>query len=277
MVKTMHHSRILSALAFASVAILAAPTYATSQTTTDKMEQKVKNAAQDVTTEVTDSWLTAKTKIALYSDERVKGRQITVETVNGTVMLRGKVDSDEAKAAAASIAGGVEHVKAVKNDLQVVPVGDRKVTDVSDKDITRQVAARFSKTSQLTKVDVRTDGGVVTLTGAAPSIGASARASELARGVSGVRAVKNELTYDPAKRDRASSDGSHMQVVAMQQALKDKGFDPGPVDGVEGPKTVSALKGYQKSENVTMTGKLDADTGAKLGMNGSGDKKRQSP
>ena len=64
----MHHSRILSALAFASVAILAAPTYATSQTTTDKMEQKVKNAAQDVTTEVTDSWLTAKTKIALYSD-----------------------------------------------------------------------------------------------------------------------------------------------------------------------------------------------------------------
>jgi hyperosmotically inducible protein len=196
----MHQLRILSAFVFASVAILSAPTYGTSQTTTDKIEQKAKSAAQDVKTEVTDSWLTAKTKIALYSDERVKGRQISVETVNGTVMLRGKVDSDEAKTAAASIAEGVEQVKAVKNDLQVLAVGGRKATDISDKNITRQIEARFSKTSQLTKIDVRTDGGVVILTGAAPSIGASARASELARGVSGVRAVKNELTYDSAKR-----------------------------------------------------------------------------
>ena len=273
----MHHLRILSAFALASVAILAAPTYVTSQTTTDKMEQKAKSAAQEVKTEVTDSWLTAKTKIALYSDERVKGRQISVETANGTVMLRGKVDSDEAKTAAASIAKGVEHVQAVKNDLQVVAIGDRPTTGISDKAITRQIEARFSKTTQLTKVDVRTDGGMVTLTGAAPSIGASARASELARSVSGVRAVKNELTYDPAKRDRSISNGSHMQVVAKQQALKDKGFDPGPVDGIEGLKTVSALKGYQKSENVTMTGKLDPDTAAKLGMNGTSDKKRQSP
>ena len=196
----MHHFRILSAFAFASVAILAAPTYVTPQTTTDKMEQKAKSVARDVRAEVADSWLTAKTKIALYSDERVKGRQIGVETVKGTVMLRGKVDSDEARTAAASIARGVEHVKAVKNDLQVVAIGDRKATDISDKDITRQIESRFSRTSQLSKVDVRTDGGMVTLTGAAPSIGASARASELARDVSGVRAVKNELTYEPAGR-----------------------------------------------------------------------------
>jgi len=45
-----------------------------------------------------------------------------------------------------------------------------------------------------------TDGGAVILTGAVSSIGVSARASELARGVPGVRMVKNELTYDPAKR-----------------------------------------------------------------------------
>jgi len=137
----MHHSRILTAFAFVSVVILAAPTYVTSQTTTDKMQRKAKSAAQDVKAEVTDSWLTAKTKIALYSDERVKGRQISVETVKGTVMLRGKVDSDEARTAAASIAKGVEHVKAVKNDLQVVAVADRKATDVSDKD---SIAALFA-------------------------------------------------------------------------------------------------------------------------------------
>lgn len=271
----MHHLRVLSAFAFA--AILAVPTSVTAQTAADKMTQKVKSVAQDAKTEVTDSWLTAKTKIALHADERVKGRQVSVETVNGTVMLRGKVDSEEARTAATSIAQGVEHVKAVKNDLQVVAVADRKATNISDKGITRQIEARFSNTSQLTKIDVRTDGGVVTLTGAAPSIGASARASELAREVSGVRAVKNELIYDPAMRDLSSRNGSHMQVIAMQQALKDKGFDPGPVDGIEGPKTASALKDYQKSENVTMTGKLDATTAAKLGVSAPSDKKRQSP
>ena len=195
----MHHFRLLGAFALASATILAAPTYVTSQTTTtDRIEQKARSAARDAKTEVTDSWLTAKTKIALYADERVKGGQVSVETVRGTVMLRGKVDSDEAKTAAGSIASGLEHVKAVKNDLQIVAAGDRKATDVSDKDITRQIEASLAKTTQLTKIDVRTDGGVVTLTGVAPNIGASARASELARGVSGVRAVKNELTYDPA-------------------------------------------------------------------------------
>jgi osmotically-inducible protein OsmY len=124
----VHHVRVFSAFAFASVAILAAPTHGASQTT-DKIEQKARSAAQDVKAEVTDSWPTAKTKIALYSDERVKGRQISVETVKGTVMLRGKADSDEAKTAAGSIAEGVQHVKAVKNDLQVVAVGERKAPD----------------------------------------------------------------------------------------------------------------------------------------------------
>jgi osmotically-inducible protein OsmY len=44
-------------------------------------------------------------------------------------------------------------------------------------------------------VDVRTDAGVVSLTGQVPTVGASAKASEMARGVPGVRSVKNELTF----------------------------------------------------------------------------------
>jgi hyperosmotically inducible protein len=204
----MHYVRIPSACAFVSAALLAAPTYGPPQTTTDKIEQKARSAAQGVRAEAAASWLTAKTMIALYAHERVKGRLISVETVKGTVVLRGKVDSDEAKSAAGSIAEGVQHVKAVKSDLQVVAVSDRKATDISHKDITRQIEGGFSKTAQLAKIDVRTDGGVVTLTGAALSIGASARASELARGVPGVRAVRNELTYDSARRDRSSSPGS---------------------------------------------------------------------
>jgi len=52
----------------------------------------------------------------------------------------------------------------------------------------------------------------------------------------------------------------------MQQALKHKGFDPGPMDGVIGPKPTAALKDYQKSENLAMTGKIDRDTDVKFGV-----------
>lgn len=264
----MRCSRIFGALVFAAVAIVAAPTYMAAQITTDKVEQKAKAAGQDAKTGISDSWLTAKTKMALYADERVAGGPVNVETVNGAVTLRGKVDSDGAKVAAASVAKAVEGVKSVKNDLQVVPAGDRKATDTSDKDITREVEGRLAKDAQLKEVEARTEGGAVILTGTVPSIGASARASELARGVAGVRSVKNELTYNAAKQDQSpvTTTGSQAQTRAMQRALKDKGFDPGPMDGIAGPRTASALKEYQKSENLAMTGKMDRDTAAKLGI-----------
>ena len=43
---------------------------------------------------------------------------------------------------------------------------------------------------------MRTDAGVVTLSGSVPSINASAKASEMARAVPGVKAVKNELALN---------------------------------------------------------------------------------
>ena len=264
----MHRFGLFGALVIAAAAVAVTPSYVMSQSTTDKMEQKAKDVMQDTKTEITDSWLTAKTKIALFADERVKGGQVSVETVHGAVSLRGKVDSDEAKAAAESVTKAVEHVKSVRNDLQVVPPGDRKVIDISDKDITRQVEGRLSTDAQLKKVDVRTDGGAVILTGAVSSIGASARASELARGVPGVRMVKNELTYNTSTRGgvRMGTTGSTAWVVATQQALKDKGFDPGSTDGLMGPRTTAALATYQKSEKLSATGTMDADTATKLGV-----------
>lgn len=276
----MRYVTILGAAVFASV-VVTAPTYVESQSTGDKVEQKAEQAWQktkDVTRDaksgVSDSWLTAKTKIALFADERVKGRQIGVETVKGAVTLRGKVDSDEAKAAAASLAGGIEGVKSVRNDLQVVAPADRKAVDVSDKDITRQVEDLLSKDRRLKKVDVRTDRGVVSLTGDVPGIGASARASEIAREVPSVRSVKNELVYEDTRSHRTGRSGSADRVMATQQALKDKGFDPGPIDGVMGLRTVSALKDYQKSEHLATTGRMDRDTTAKLGAKAAVSEKR---
>lgn len=71
----------------------------------------------------------------------------------------------------------------------------------SDMDITRQVEGRLSKDARLKRVDVRTERGAVILTGAVPNVGASSRASELARGVPGVRLVRNELAYESGPMD----------------------------------------------------------------------------
>ena len=153
-------------------------------------------------TMVNDSWLTAKTKIALAADSRVKGRQIEVETTGGRVMLRGKVDSDMAKRAAEGITAGLDGVKSVKNDLEVVALSTRDAVEEKDEAITARVKEHIAKDSQLMKdsrvkdadINVQTNAGVVSLTGEVPDITTSAQASWTTRQVPGVKSVKNDLT-----------------------------------------------------------------------------------
>jgi hypothetical protein len=56
------------------------------------------------------------------------------------------------------------------------------------------------------------------------------------------------------------------EVKAVQKALQDKGMDPGPIDGIMGPRTASALKAFQKDHKLTESGRLDDQTREKLGV-----------
>jgi len=58
-------------------------------------------------------------------------------------------------------------------------------------------------------------------------------------------------------------------VRNVQQALRDRGFDPGPIDGVKGPRTTAAVKEFQQKENLNVTGSLDAETNARLTSSGT--------
>ena len=196
----MRYGTMMAATVFGALLTTAPFPAQAQQSTTDKMMDKTKSTTEKAETAVSDSWITSKTKIALYSDERVKGTQISVDTKDGVVHLRGKVDSSEAKAAAADVAKGIDGAKSVKNDLQVVAPSARKAVDATDKDIAKTVETRLKKDANLKKVDVRADGGVVTLTGEVPNLSTSARASEMARGVGGVKSVKNELTVRQANK-----------------------------------------------------------------------------
>jgi hypothetical protein len=71
--------------------------------------------------------------------------------------------------------------------------------------------------------------------------------------------MKDKVASKVGSNDRASAD-----VRSAQQALKDKGLNPGPIDGVMGPRTEAAVKEFQQKENLTVTGSLDAETNARL-------------
>lgn len=71
------------------------------------------------------------------------------------------------------------------------------------------------------------------------------------------------------KMDRqvgAQNGGDKQQVKMVQEALKEKGYDPGAIDGAMGPRTSAALRDFQQAEGLRATGRLDAETRIKLGI-----------
>jgi osmotically-inducible protein OsmY len=170
----------------------------------DRLIIKSRAKASDPPRSAADSWLTAKTKLAVAADERVKGRRLMIDSKNGVVTLRGTVESEAAKAAAEEIIKGVAGVKGVKNSLQVVPPSEQDLKADSDEVITGKIVAIFKKDSKLKKagVSVKTDAGVVTLTGLGHDVMMSAHAAWIAWQVRGVRSVKNE----PALKDARAED-----------------------------------------------------------------------
>ncbi len=53
---------------------------------------------------------------------------------------------------------------------------------------------------------------------------------------------------------------SSEKIKMAQKALKNAGFDPGPIDGKLGPLTTRALREFQKYFRLPVTGKLDDKT-----------------
>jgi peptidoglycan hydrolase-like protein with peptidoglycan-binding domain len=90
----------------------------------------------------------------------------------------------------------------------------------------------------------------------------------------GAAGKSDTMKSDTMKSDRAMKSGrgagmaggKSEQVKAVQQALKDKGHDPGEVDGKMGPKTQAALRDFQGKEGLKASGRLDSDTMTKLGV-----------
>jgi len=76
-------------------------------------------------------------------------------------------------------------------------------------------------------------------------------------------------TYTDMPRSARSSINSET-VREIQQKLTDKGFDPGAVDGVMGPKTRSALHAFRQQHGMKGGAATDAATLSALGVDTQG-------
>jgi osmotically-inducible protein OsmY len=161
-----------------------------------------------------DAEITSEVRDALTADARTREEQnIDVHTRDGVVHLGGSVGTEDAKRAAAGVAGGVSGVWEVNNGLTV----ESAVANAVDEALVRD--PRMARAL----IDVTYLGGSVTLRGQVRTLQEKAAAVEIARGVPGVVAAIDELEVHPdAERKRWPSpeEESVLAAAGLANAVK---------------------------------------------------------
>ncbi len=153
--------------------------------------------ASSMTTQSTrhaDSGITSVIQETLEANDKVKARQVDVQTREGTVYLAGVVDTEAARREAARVAWRTEGVRGVVNNLTV---GERTVGSwIDDVMISSKVKSKLMANSEIKSgdIDVSSSQGVVTLIGRVSSQAIKTDAERIARDTKGVTDVNNELT-----------------------------------------------------------------------------------
>lgn len=142
-----------------------------------------------------DTGTASRVKAALIQNPTTKARDINVEVNRGVVQLAGFVDSAQEKDEASRVAKSVNGVQSVRNDLKVQPSNRTAGEVIDDAMITGKVKAALIGDSRTKayQINVETKEGVVELGGFVDSAAAKTAASEVARGISGVKQVRNDL------------------------------------------------------------------------------------
>jgi BON domain len=133
-------------------------------------------------------------KLALMADPRLFPYDINVDMNGDVAMLSGKVGSEAEKISAAEIAQASEGVKSVTNNLEIAKDLPQILTRKKDETITQYVKDRFgkSKTLESSHFEVKTEDGIVLLSGKTKFLVIALEAAEAARQVPGVKAVKSD-------------------------------------------------------------------------------------
>jgi hyperosmotically inducible protein len=143
-----------------------------------------------------DTRISAMVKLHLLTAAQVPSSEISVDTEDGVVTLFGMVPTAHVKRAAAMEAGRVSGVVNVHNQLEVVSSIDKQRVVAKDADITRDIALAFKDRTDFKSIDTSVKHGVVRLTGSVHSGWDELSAVRVARQVSGVRGIDDQLKVD---------------------------------------------------------------------------------
>lgn len=133
-------------------------------------------------------------KLALLAEARLFHYEIEVGEDDQTITLGGRVSSEDEKTVAAEVARSVPSVKTVVNKLEVDKGLMQALVKKQDDIITGLVKERFAKSATLkaANFEVKTEDGVVSISGAVRFQVIALEAAEAARQVPGVKAVKTD-------------------------------------------------------------------------------------
>jgi hyperosmotically inducible protein len=185
----------------------------------------------------TDAATTAKVKSAFSLSKRLTGYSIGVKSEAGVVTLTGEVASDDAKSLAGEIASGTSGVKEVKNQINVNP-GARPSAEsslVEDLEIKTSILEALNHSPELggKRIEVKVDNQVVSLTGTVDTPAQRNGAEQIARSISGVAAVTNNLavtnpqaaTEPPTTNKPAADPNAELAKRVEFELYKTGGFD----------------------------------------------------
>ena len=188
---------------FLGSAMISASAYAenppanSAQSVATSAGQAVDSSLNKVGDFMDDSTITARVKAALIDDKNIRSSDISVKTENKVVTLSGSVDSAEQKDLAVNAAKTVKGVTSVNDQLRVVAEPSASLKGYAgDTAITSQVKAKLLADDIVPsrKVTVETRGGTVHLSGTVDSRQQADRAADIAKAVSGVKNVENNLS-----------------------------------------------------------------------------------
>jgi hyperosmotically inducible protein len=182
---------------------------------------EVRTVAARAGERLADSWLTAKVQARFFADDDIKARYIDVSSRDGTVTLKGFVESDAVRSEAVRIARNIDGVTHVDDQLLLgqapqtavnappppavgtsgssgaSPAG-RPAALPDDAMVTSLIQSRYflDPSIKMRNIEVSAINGVVTLRGTVAGNNERAQALLLARTTEGVERVEDGLTID---------------------------------------------------------------------------------
>jgi hyperosmotically inducible protein len=147
--------------------------------------------------QVDDATILTSVKSKLVSNKVTDAGDINVDVNRGVVKLSGFVDNADQKSQAATVARSVDGVTSVQNDIAVKKGDSSSAGEVVDDSIlTAKVKTALigSSSTKAHQINVETHQGVVQLSGFVDNAAAKSAATDVAKSVTGVKDVKNELS-----------------------------------------------------------------------------------